>query len=125
MPLIPKLWDLTGGALLMRAGRAGRLSTVGRRTGQPRTVQCGYLRRPDGTVIVGSAKGRSWPANLAAAGECTFEARGMPARRYVARVLDGAERQAAVDEIKAARGERAISMYSGHVFELRPIDDAA
>jgi deazaflavin-dependent oxidoreductase (nitroreductase family) len=120
MPLIPKLWDLTGGALLMRSGRAGRLTTVGRTSGQPRTVQCGFLRRVDGSLLVGSAEGRDWPRNLGAAGWCTFEAKGLPLARYEATRLEGAARLAAVEEFRATRGDRAAAMFSGPVFVLRP-----
>jgi deazaflavin-dependent oxidoreductase (nitroreductase family) len=120
MPLIPRLWDLTGGALLWRAGLAGRLTTPGRRSGQLRTVQCGYLERADGTVLVGSVRGRHWPDNLAAAGWCTFERRGRAPRRYVARELEGDERAAATAEFLAQRGERAARMFSDRVFLLRP-----
>ena len=119
MPFIPKLWDLTGGALLMRSGRAGSLSTVGRSSGLPRTIQCGYLRRPDGTILVGSAEGRQWPRNLEAAGWCLFSAKDLPGRRYDARALEGEERAAAIDEFRAVRGERAAAIFSGMVFELR------
>jgi deazaflavin-dependent oxidoreductase (nitroreductase family) len=108
----------------MRSGVAGRLSTVGRTSGQPRTVQCGFLRRPDGTLLVGSVDGRQWPQNLAAAGWCTFEAKGLPARRYAVRRLEGAERQSAVEAFRSARGERAARMFSGPVFELSPTDAA-
>lgn len=122
MPAVPKLWDLTIGALLVRSGRAGRLTTVGRHSRQPRTTQCGFIRRPDGTIVVGSAVGRQWPANLAAAGSCTFEAQGLPARHYRASVLEGPARTAAVEEVRAVRGRAGAGMYSGLVFELRPID---
>src|SRR5688572_19610698 len=111
MPLVPKLWDRTGGALLMRAGAAGRLTTVGRRSGQERTVQCGFLGWADGSVLVGSAADRQWPQNLLVAGCCTFEANGLPARRYTAAVLEGAERTAAIAEFRAARGDRAAAMF--------------
>ena len=120
MPVIPRLWDLTGGALLMRSGRAGRLSTIGRQSGELRTVQCGFHERPDGRILVGSAEGRQWPKNLAAAGWCLFEARDMPARRYDSQLLEGADRDAAIDEFRATRGERAAAIFSGMVFELRP-----
>ena len=120
MPLIPKIWDLTGGALLMWSGRAGRLTTVGRTSGQPRTVQCGFLRRPDGTILVGSAEGRQWPRNLAAAGWCIFEAKGVAKGRFEAKALEGPARIAAIEEFRAARGDRAAAVFSGLVFELRP-----
>jgi deazaflavin-dependent oxidoreductase (nitroreductase family) len=120
MSLIPKLWDLTGGAVLMRSGRAGSLTTVGRFSGRPRTIQCGYMQRPTGTVLVGAATGRQWPRNLEAAGWCFFSARDMPDGRYDARVLEGEERAAAIDEFRTARGERAAAILSGMVFELQP-----
>ena len=120
MPIKTRIWDLTGGALLLRSGRAGRLTTPGRKSGQPRTIQCGYLERPDGTVIVGSATGREWPKNLAAAGWCSFESKTLPARRYTAVQLDGAALEAAVEELRAARGERMARMASEVVFLLTP-----
>ena len=120
MPLIPRIWDATGGALLWRSGFAGRLTTPGRRSGQLRTVQCGYLQRPDGSVLVGSVEGRHWPANLAAAGWCMFETRDQPARRFTATELHGADREAATAAFRARRGERAARMFSGRVFLLRP-----
>jgi hypothetical protein len=104
----------------MRSGVAGRLTTVGRTSGLPRTVQCGFLLRPDGTLLVGSVEGRQWPQNLAAAGWCTFEAKDLPARRYRASRLDGDDRLAAVDEFRVARGDRAARMFSGPVFVLTP-----
>ena len=120
MPLVASLWDLTGGAILVRVGAAGRLTTLGRASGQPRTVQCGFLQRADGTVLVGSAEGRQWPRNLAAAGWCTFEARGLPKQRYRARQLDGAQRDRAISDFREARGERAAKLFTGRVFELSP-----
>ena len=120
MPLIPRLWDLTGGAVLWRAGLAGRLTTPGRRSGKLRTVQCGYLDRPDGSVLVGSVRGRHWPDNLASAGWCTFEARRLPARRFVAIELHGEKRAAATAEFLERRGERAGRMFSDRVFLLTP-----
>jgi deazaflavin-dependent oxidoreductase (nitroreductase family) len=122
MPIIPRLWDLTGGALLWRAGLAGRLTTPGRRSGTLRTVQCGYLDRPNGSILVGSVQGRQWPENLAAAGWCTFEARRLPPRRYTAEELQGADRAAATAEFLERRGERAARMFSDRVFVLRPDD---
>jgi len=120
MPLIARLWDATGGALLLRSGRAGWVTTPGRVSGQLRTVPCGYLSRSDGTILVGSADGRHWPRNLAAAGWCLFRSRELEQRRYVATVLDGAQRGAALDDFRRARGDRAAAMLSGPVFELRP-----
>jgi deazaflavin-dependent oxidoreductase (nitroreductase family) len=120
MPIRTRAWDATGGALLARAGKAGRLTTVGRRSGEPRTVRCGFVRRADGTIVVGSRDGRQWPANLAAAGWCTFEARGLPSREYDAIVLDGAARDDALAALVRAQGGRSGAMYTGTVFLLRP-----
>ena len=44
----------------------------------------------------------------------------MPARRYDSQLLEGADRDAAIDEFRATRGERAAAIFSGMVFELRP-----
>ena len=121
MPLLPRLWDMTGGALLIRSGRAGRLTTPGRSSGALRTVPCGFLRRADGTILVGSAQGRHWPLNLLAAGWCRFEAKGVPEGRYVATLLEGRPREDAIGAFREARGARAAAMFSGMVFELRPV----
>lgn len=107
----------------MRAGAAGKLSTIGRSSGQPRTIQCGFLAKPDGSILVGSAQGRHWPRNLEAAGWCTFAAKDLPERRYRAVRLEGADRLAAIEAFRARRGERATAMFSGAVFELRPEDE--
>jgi hypothetical protein len=87
-------------------------------------VQCGFLERPDGSVLVGSAAGRHWPENLAAAGWCAFAIRGRAPRRYVATELQGEDRAAATAEFRARRGERAARAFSGRVFLLRPADAA-
>lgn len=118
MRLIRWLWDTTGGALLVRSQKAGTLTTPGRKSGAMRTVRCGYLRRPAGTILVGSAEGRQWPQNLEAAGWCYFEGRGLPRRRYRAERLKGDDRDAAIEDFRRARGDRATSIFSGAVFEL-------
>ena len=112
------LWDRTGGALLMRTGAAGRLTTVGRVSGALRTVQCGYVALEDGSLLVGSAEGREWPHNLAASGTCTFEARGLPPARYRATRLSGEEQADAILTVRGKRGERAAQMMADVVFRL-------
>jgi deazaflavin-dependent oxidoreductase (nitroreductase family) len=120
MRILPWLMDHTGGPVLYRLGRAGRLTVVGRSSGVPRTTMCQYKARPDGSIVVGSQEGRQWPANLAAAGRCRFEARGVPARDYDATILDGPARVAAVTELAGSPDSRGAGFYSGHIFELRP-----
>jgi deazaflavin-dependent oxidoreductase (nitroreductase family) len=120
MPLIPRLWDATGGALLWRSGLAGRLTTPGRRSRKLRTVQCGYLKPPNGSILVGSVEGRHWPENLAAAGWCTFETRDRAPRHCTATELQAEDRAAATAEFRERRGERAARIFSGRVFLLRP-----
>lgn len=120
MLILNRLWDATGGRLLMRAGRAGTLTTIGRRSGERRTVQCGFVRLEDGSIVVGSAIGRQWPENLAAAGWCEFEAPGLPRQEYKAVPLEGAARAEALAALRSALGRRADRMYSGRIFELRP-----
>ena len=121
MRILPWLMDHTGGPVLYRMGRAGRLTVVGRSSGLPRTTMCQFKARPDGTIVVGSQDGRQWPANLAAAGRCRFEAHGQPAREYDAVILEGEARAAAIAELTGSPDGRGASFYSGYLFELRPI----
>lgn len=120
MRIIPWLMDHTGGPVLYRIGRAGRLTVAGRSSGLPRTTLCQFKVRPDGTIVVGSKDGRQWPANLAVAGRCRFEARGIPAADYVATVLAGDDRTAAIVDLAGRADGRAAAFYTGHIFELRP-----
>ena len=121
MRILPWLMDHTGGPVLYRLGRAGRLTVVGRSSGVPRTTMCQFKARPGGSIVVGSQEGRQWPANLAAAGRCRFEAHGRLARDYDATILDGPARVAAITELAGSPNGRGASFYSGHIFELRPI----
>ena len=122
MKVVPWLMDHTGGIVLYRTGRAGRLTVVGRTSGLPRTTLCQFRARADGMVVVGSRDGRQWPANLAAAGRCRFEAIGIPAADYTAMVLEGDARTGAIVELAGRADGRAADFYSGHIFELRPVE---
>ncbi len=119
MSILPWLMDHTGGAVLYRLGKAGRLTVAGRTTGRPRTIQCQFKAREDGTIIVGSKAGRQWPANLAVARTCRFGVYGRPRRWYEATVLEGPARAAAVAALIGGAG-RGRAAYSGLIFELRP-----
>ena len=120
MRILPWLMDHTGGPVLYRLGRAGRLTVIGRSSGLPRTTMCQFKARPDGTIVVGSQEGRQWPANLAAAGRCQFEAHGRPRRGYGAAILEGRARTDAIAELTGSPDGRGASFYSGLIFELRP-----
>lgn len=122
MRILPWLMDHTGGIVLFHTGRAGRLTVIGRTSGLPRTTQCQFRARADGTIVIGSRDGRQWPANLAVAGRCRFEARGIPAADYIATVLDGDARTAAIVDLAGRADGRAAAFYSGHIFELRPAE---
>ena len=125
MRILPWLMDHTGGPVLYRIGRAGRLTVVGRSSGLLRTTMCQFRARPDGTIVIGSREGRQWPATVAAAGRCRFEAHGRPARDFSATMLEGPARAAAIAELAGSPDGRGASFYSGNVFELRPAPQPA
>lgn len=80
------------------------LTVVGRRSGEPRTVQLAYAADGDDLLVVASAMGQerhpAWRYNLEAAGCGTVQLRGRVVD-VTARVLD--------DEEKAARWDRIVA----------------
>ncbi|HLK13049.1 MAG TPA: nitroreductase family deazaflavin-dependent oxidoreductase [Candidatus Binatia bacterium] len=92
------LYRLTGGRLggrFLRGAPVLLLTTVGRRSGQPRTVPLLYLRRGDTLLVVASKGGMSrhplWYRNLAANPRVEVEI-GRERRAMTARRLDDAEK---------------------------------
>lgn len=116
-----RLWNLIGGPFLMRAGRVGRLTTTGRRSGQPRVVYVGYVPIEGGRYLIGAGgPRRSWAANLRADPTCTFETvQGLG--RYTARRLEGPERERAEAAFRARLGRWASRSGWGDIFELTPV----
>jgi deazaflavin-dependent oxidoreductase (nitroreductase family) len=57
---------------LVRSGRFARLEIRGRRSGETRAVNVGFVQEPDGTLLVAAgAPDASWALNLLAQPDCT------------------------------------------------------
>jgi deazaflavin-dependent oxidoreductase (nitroreductase family) len=86
------------------------LTTVGRRTGQPRTRALMYLARGDAAVVIASFAGEprhpDWWMNLKKNPHAEVE-RGGRRTRVVAREADGAERESLWREIVATEASYA------------------
>ena len=110
------LHSLTGGRAFAgdATSPAGflKLTTVGRKTGQPRTVKLVYFRDGDAYVVTASNSGRpsnpGWFYNLQANPEVTVEIHGVR-RRAIAEIADPAKRQALW-----ARLMQIAPMYKGY-----------
>lgn len=90
-----------------------KLTTVGRKTGQPRTVELIYIRDGDAYVVTASNGGKSrhpgWFYNLQANPEVTIEVHGAR-RRAIAEIADPAKRQ----ELWARLTQQIAPMYKGY-----------
>jgi deazaflavin-dependent oxidoreductase (nitroreductase family) len=107
--------------MLYRMGRAGRLTTTGRRSGQPKSTFVGFITRADGTVLFGAGPARRrWADNLSADSRCSFETRDMATTRFVASLVPDERRQAVLAEFREQMGAR--SNYRGPLFELRRVE---
>jgi len=120
MNVVGRTFNAIGGRLMARSGRVGILASTGRRSGRRRTAPLGFVRRPDGTVLVAAGSpGPAWAANLQAQPACTFTIRGRE-RRYRARLLEGSERDEALVAGRAAWGRMAGRAAFGETFALEP-----
>jgi deazaflavin-dependent oxidoreductase (nitroreductase family) len=111
-----------GGRVLFRLGRAGYLTTTGRRSGQPRRTPVGIVPGDAGTWLIGSGEaGRSWVANLRADPDCLLETRdGAFACR--ARELRDSEHEAAQQTMRQRMGRTGAQATFVEIFELVPTD---
>jgi deazaflavin-dependent oxidoreductase (nitroreductase family) len=117
---LARAFNAVGGRILARTGRVALLGTTGARSGRARTAPVGYLRRADGSVIIGAGgTGRAWAANLRAHPACTLAIRGRGAA-YTAEALEGAARDAALAELVASMPERLRGATWADVFLLHP-----
>ncbi len=102
-PLYLRLYRLLGGRLV--GGSALLLTTVGRRSGQPRTVIVGYRRHGDKVIVhdtnVAKPALPSWVLNLRAHPEAKVQ---LGRERYQARAefLEGEDRAGHWDRLVAA-----------------------
>jgi deazaflavin-dependent oxidoreductase (nitroreductase family) len=121
MNQVRRVFNSIGARFLVRSGRAGILGTTGAKTGRPRRAGIGFVRRDDGSLLLGagSREPRGWTANLRANPSCTFEIRGV-SRRYTARPVGPGERPAALAELAARLGSSARRADWGELFVLDP-----
>ena len=103
-PLHVRVYRLLGGRLV-GGGSALLLTTVGRRSGQPRAVTVGYLRDGDDVIVTGSNFAKpthpAWMLNLRAHPEAGVR---LGRERYQARAefLKGEDRAGHWDQLVAA-----------------------
>jgi deazaflavin-dependent oxidoreductase (nitroreductase family) len=135
-PMLRVMWELHRFVLRVSGGRVGSrmgsmkvllLETTGHKSGQPRTVGLSHLEADGRYYVMASYAGEdrdpAWAKNLQAQPRATVTigGRSIP---VVARVLEGAEREAVFDrfvEADAAYGEyRERTTREIPVFELRP-----
>ncbi len=106
---------------MARSGRIGILGTTGAQTGLARRAPIGCVARPDGSLLIGSGsrQNRGWTANLRANPATTFSIKGVE-REYLARLITGDERPAALAELRAQMGRVAERTNWGDLFVLEP-----
>jgi F420H(2)-dependent quinone reductase len=91
------VYRLTRGRVMGKVGRAPvlLLTSIGRRSGQPRTAPVLYLADGERTVVIGSNAGNTrapaWSHNLRAKPDCEVQIRG-ERRNLRARLAEGEER---------------------------------
>lgn len=103
-PLYLRVYRLLGGRLV-GGGSALLLTTVGRRSGQPRTVIVGYRRQGDDVIVAGSNLAKpavpSWVLNLRAHPEAEVQL-GREWYQARAEFLGGEERAGHWEQLVAA-----------------------
>ena len=108
----PRLYKLSGGRI--GGNIVGMpvllLTTLGRKSGELRTVALTYLPRGDAFLVIASYLGEpkhpAWWLNLTANADATVQAGGTTTA-VVAREIEGAERDSAWDEVVAANPDYA------------------
>jgi deazaflavin-dependent oxidoreductase (nitroreductase family) len=108
---------------LVLSGRFARLAIRGRRSGEARPVNVGFVEEPDGTILVAAgAPDASWALNLLDDPDCTVT---IGERTYAARAEplddDDPRRGRAVRELILRYGTPSEGLGSGPIFVLRPI----
>ncbi len=129
-PLHVRLYRLLGGRLV--GGGSALLTTVGRRSGQPRTVTVGYLRDGDDVIMMDTNFAKpaapAWVLNLRAHPEAEVR---LGRERYQARAefLEGEERAGQWDRLVAADPLYAqVQRFAGReiaVIRLRRIEGSS
>jgi deazaflavin-dependent oxidoreductase (nitroreductase family) len=107
---------------LVLSGRFARLAVRGRRSGEARSVNVGFVEEPDGSLVVAAGEpDASWALNLLADPEVTVT---IGERTYgaVAEPLDDDDprRGRAIRDLILRYGTPSERLGSGPVFVLRP-----
>ena len=101
-----------------------RLTTRGWRSGEPRPVAVGFIREPDGSLLV-AANGpeQSWGRNLEADPRVTVEI-GDERYEAMAEPLDRAAHAIAIRELILRYGTPSEGLGAGPSFRLRRVEPA-
>jgi deazaflavin-dependent oxidoreductase (nitroreductase family) len=107
------------GEQLAAWGKAARIETRGRVTGQVAVAHVGFIESPDGSVVVAAGPGAHWAANLMAEPACTVTVgdRSFPG---IATALEGPEFASAIRDLILRYGTPAERLGSGPAFRIRP-----
>jgi deazaflavin-dependent oxidoreductase (nitroreductase family) len=108
------------GRELAAQGKVAWLTTIGRRSGQPRNVAVGFVDQPDGSILVAATGIRvDWAANLLAEPRLTVE---IADRRFtaIAEELEQPDHGRAVAALILRYGTPSEGLGHGHSFRLRP-----
>jgi deazaflavin-dependent oxidoreductase (nitroreductase family) len=115
--------DRALGQELAEWGTVLLLETRGRNTGFPVTVAVGYIEQPEGSLLVAANDENShWARNLLADPACRGTREGRTTS-YIAELLDGDPRNAAVVALILRYGTPAERLGAGPVFRLVPAGD--
>jgi deazaflavin-dependent oxidoreductase (nitroreductase family) len=109
---------------LVRSGRFVRLGIRGRRSGETRSVNVGFVEEPDGSLIVAAGTpDASWALNLLATPDCTVTI-GERTSLAQAEPLDDDDprRGRVVRELFLRYGTPSEGLGSGLIFVIRRLD---
>ena len=107
-------------AAMAEHGDVALIEVPGRSTGRPRRVGVGYVREPDGSLLVAaSAEHTQWARNLDAAGTCRVTI-GSGEAEYDVRRLPDDERGPVVVALILRYGTPAERLGAGPAFRLIP-----
>jgi deazaflavin-dependent oxidoreductase (nitroreductase family) len=101
-------------------GKAARIETRGRVTGQPAQAHVGFIEEADGSIVVAAGPGAHWAANLMVEPSCVVTV-GERSFAGTAEPLVGAEFATAIRELILRYGTPAERLGSGPAFRIRPI----
>ena len=105
-------------------GKAARIETRGRVTGQHAQAHVGFIEEPDGSIVVAAGPGAHWAANLMADPACVVTV-GERSFAGMAEPLDGADFATAIRELILRYGTPAERLGSGPAFRIRPVEPPA